>query len=375
MNKTSTKSIAGRIATPILSLWLTLGLALGAVFGLAAATGTPVLISAAHAQAINEPSNTLGNNSDADLWRAIREGAAGTVSIQDERAATLIQSEGDNWRAIRNGPISVYGSWIVLGMVALLALFFLIRGRIKIEAGPSRTTIERFSAIERFAHWLSAGTFVILALTGLNLLYGRYVLLPVIGPEAFSVLTYWGKYAHNFLAFPFMLGILMMFVLWVRHNIPNKYDLIWISKAGGLFTSGSHPPSKKFNAGQKLIFWTVALGGFSLSLSGIALLFPFEFAPWAATFAKLNALGFDLPATVTPMAEMQLSQAWHAIVSLVMIAVIIAHIYIGSIGMEGAFDAMGTGHVDTNWAREHHNLWVAEMQGLPPHKAHAGGDD
>ncbi|MEM7653791.1 MAG: formate dehydrogenase subunit gamma [Pseudomonadota bacterium] len=333
------------------------------------------LVNEASAQALQQPSNTLGGNSDSELWRAIREGTQGNVSIPDRQAGVLVQSEGDNWRAIRNGPVSVYGSWAMLGAIAVLALFFALRGRIRIDAGRSNRTIERFTAIERFAHWLSAGTFVILAITGLNLLYGRYILLPIMGPELFSALTIAGKYAHNFLAFPFMLGILMMFVLWVRHNIPNKYDLQWIAKGGGLFTKNSHPPSKKFNAGQKVIFWLVALGGFSLSLSGVALLFPFEFAPWAATFAKLNAIGFNLPETVSPMLEMQLSQTWHTIVSIVMISVIIAHIYIGSIGMEGAFAAMGSGQVDENWAKEHHNLWVAEVKGLPPGSVHAGGDD
>jgi formate dehydrogenase subunit gamma len=311
----------------------------------------------------NVPGQSLGNTSDTQFWREIRRGMQGTVSIPDKNAGVLIQSEGDNWRAVRNGPLSLYGSWALLGMIILLALFFALRGRIKIESGPSGQTIERFNGLERFTHWLTASCFVILALTGLNLLYGRYVLLPVIGPEAFAGLTTAGKYAHNFLAFPFMLGIVLMFVLWVRHNIPNKYDLIWLSKGGGLFTKGSHPPSKKFNAGQKVIFWLVILTGITLSSSGVALLFPFELAMWGKTFDVLNTLGAGLPTDVTPMMEQQLSQIWHAGVSLFAIVVVIAHIYIGSIGMEGAFAAMGSGKVDLNWAREHHNLWVAEKLG------------
>jgi formate dehydrogenase subunit gamma len=311
----------------------------------------------------NVPGESLGNTSDTQFWREIRRGMQGTVSIPNEQAGVLIQSEGDNWRAVRNGPLSLYGSWALLGMIIVLALFFALRGRIRIESGPSGRTIERFNGIERFTHWLTASCFVVLALTGLNLLYGRYVLLPILGPEVFAGLTIAGKYAHNFLAFPFMLGIVLMFVLWVRHNIPNKYDLIWLAKGGGLFTTGSHPPSKKFNAGQKIIFWLVIITGITLSTSGLALMFPFELTLWSKTFAVLNALGADLPANLTLMQEQQLSQVWHAAAGLFAIMVIIAHIYIGSIGMEGAFAAMGSGKVDLNWAREHHNIWVAEQLG------------
>ncbi len=311
------------------------------------------------------PGQSLGANSDSEIWRAVRRGIEGNVSIPDKQAGVLIQSEGDNWRAMRNGPLTVGGAWIVLGFVGVVALFFAVRGRIKIDSGLSGRTIERFNGIERFAHWLTATTFIILALTGLNLLYGRHVLLPILGPDIFSAISTAGKYAHNYLAFPFMLGVIMMFVLWVAHNIPNRYDMIWLSKGGGLFVKGVHPPSKKFNLGQKLIFWMVIVGGVSLSVSGIALLFPFTLAYWGPTFSVLNAIGFSLPTEITMMEEMQLSTLWHGIIAMVMIGVIIAHIYIGSIGMEGAFAAMGSGHVDENWAREHHSVWVAEVKGEP----------
>lgn len=311
------------------------------------------------------PGNSLGTSSDADFWRSIRQGEQGNVSLPNKQYGVMIQSEGDNWRAVRNGPLSTYGVWVLLGMVILLALFFAIRGRVKIEAGKSGRTIERFGFLDRVTHWTTAVSFIILALTGMNILWGKYVLLPVIGPSAFGTLTYWGKYAHNFVAFAFMLGILMMFILWVRHNLPNKYDLKWIAKGGGLFSKHSHPPAKKFNAGQKVVFWVTILGGLSLSLSGIALLFPFETAMWAKTFDFLAIFRLDVPSQVTPMEEQQLSSLWHAIVGVVMIALILAHIYIGTIGMEGAFDAMGSGQVDENWAREHHSVWVAEEKNEP----------
>ncbi len=309
------------------------------------------------------PGNVLGSQADSDLWRAVREGVQGRVSIPDTQAGQLIQSEGDNWRAWRNGPVTVYGAWAMLGIVIVIALFFVLRGRIRIDAGPAGTTVERFNLIERTAHWITASSFIVLALTGLNMLYGRHVLLPILGPEIFSAITTAGKYAHNFLAFAFMVGLVMIFVLWVAHNIPNRLDLKWLAMGGGLFVKGVHPPAAKFNAGQKLIFWATILGGASISLSGLALLFPFEFAFFGATFEALNAIGFSLPTQLTMMQEMQLSQLWHGIVSLILIAIIVGHIYIGSVGMEGAFDAMGSGQVDTNWAREHHSIWAAKVGG------------
>ena len=316
------------------------------------------------------PGNTLGSSSDAEIWRAIRQGQQGTVSIQDEMAGILIQSEGDNWRAWRNGPLSLYGAWAMLGVIAVLALFFLIRGRIRIDAGPSGRLIERFNSPERFAHWLLATSFIILALTGLNLMYGRYVILPVIGPELFSTLTQLGKYAHNYVGFAFMLALVMILVLWIRHNIPNRHDMVWLAKAGGMLKKGVHPPAKKFNAGQKILFWLILLGGASISVSGIALMFPFEFEMFAGTFAVLNIFGFGLPTELTPIQALQYSQLWHALMGLFLIAVVIGHIYIGTIGMEGAFDAMGSGKVDSNWAKEHHSLWAAEAK-----PSESGGDD
>ena len=309
------------------------------------------------------PGDVLGATSDTEIWRAIRRGMQGTVSIPDKQAGVMIQSEGDNWRAIRNGPLTVYGAWVVLGMIGFLALFFVIRGRIKIDAGASGRTIERFNGVERFVHWMTAISFVLMALTGLNLLYGRHILLPVLGPDVFAAISMGGKYVHNFVSFAFMLGIIMMFLLWIRHNIPDRNDLIWLSKGGGLLAKNVHPPSEKFNAGQKIIFWLVVLGGLSLALSGISLMFPFQFAMFSATFEVLNVFGLHLPTHLAPIQEMQLSQLWHAAVGLVMIAIILAHIYIGSLGMEGAFAAMGSGLVDENWAREHHNLWYDEVRG------------
>ena len=213
---------------------------------------------------------------------------------------------------------------------------------------------------DRFAHWLMAISFIILALTGLNILYGKYILLPLLGPEVFSSITIVGKIAHNFIAFAFMAGLGLSFVCWVIHNIPSKLDIEWLQQGGGMFDEKLHPPARKFNAGQKIVFWAVMLGGLSISLSGWALLFPYETKMMAKTFGMLNMIGFNLPTDLTPLHEQQLQQIWHGIVGLVLIVLVIAHIYIGSIGMQGAFDAMYSGKVDRNWAKEHHKIWVEE---------------
>ena len=341
--------------------------------GLTGLTGTLEIPAWAQQQG-QVPGSSLGSDSDSQLWRMMRQGVVGTVSLPDKKAGILIQSEGDNWRAIRNGPMSYYGGWLLLAVIVVLAIFFAIRGRIRIEAGSSDRVIERFNFIERFTHWLTASSFVVLALPGLNIMYGRYVLTPIIGAEAFSVLTLGGKYAHNYIAFAFMIGVIAMFVLWVRHNIVNRHDLIWLAKGGGMFMKGVHPPAKKFNAGQKIVFWVVILAGISISVSGISLMFPFQLPLFATTFQIVNQVGFELPTSLSVIAEMQLAQLCHAVLGLIFIAVIIPHIYIGSLGMEGAFDAMGTGMVDLNWAREHHNIWFAEIEGETAATAEPGDD-
>ena len=352
-------------------LSLVLAVAYGATAGL---MGSPVLDAPAAAQTGGAvPGNWSGNTSDAEFWRAIRKGIQGTVSIPDKQAGILVQSDGDSWRAFRNGPLSQFGGWMLLAVCVVLVLFRLTRGQIKIDAGPSGQTIERFNALERAIHWLTASSFIVLALTGLNVMYGKYFLLPLIGQGPFASLAFYGKVAHNYIAFAFMAGIVIMFVLWVRHNIIDATDFNWIAKGGGMFSKGVHPPANRFNFGQKMIFWIVILGGITVSFSGLALLFPFEITPWSKTFAIMNIFGFGLPTDLTALQETQISVLWHGAVALVMTTVIIAHIYIGSpVGMEGALDAVASGQVDVNWAKEHHSLWFAEMDGEAPPQPHTG---
>lgn len=322
------------------------------------------------APGLDDPLGTLGGASDPELWRALRFGSADVnASATYPGANLLVQDSGMTWLEFRNGPLKQWGGYGLLATIGLLVLFYLFRGRIGIDGERTGVTIERFNGVERFAHWLLAGSFILLGLTGLLSLFGRIGLIPLIGHEAYAPIALASKWVHNNVSWAFMIAIIMVFVLWVAHNIPNRHDLRWLAQAGGLFSKGVHPPARKFNAGQKFIFWGVIVLGGSISASGLALLFPFELNMFAATFQKINAtglpvlLGFDpLPEALTPHAEMQLAQAWHAIVSFVMMAVIIAHIYIGSVGMEGAYDAMGSGQVDLQWAKEHHGLWVEELE-------------
>lgn len=293
------------------------------------------------------PSN-LKSNPAAQLWQGVGDGTVGRVSIPDPQAGRLIQTSGMEWLEFRSEVIGFWGMVAVLGMVTALTAFFMIRGRIKIDSGRSGRLIQRFKRVEVVGHWLTAISFLLLALTGLVMLYGRDLLLPWMGPAIFAGVAEAGKYAHNFGGFAFMAGLVMIFVMWVRANVWDRYDFNWILKGGGLLSKG-HPPADKFNFGQKTVFWMVTLVGVALSLSGLNLLMPFWFT--------------------SDIETMQLVQLIHAGLGVGLFALMLAHIYIGSVGMESAFDAMSTGQVDINWAREHHSAWVERYvaeHGEPP---------
>jgi formate dehydrogenase subunit gamma len=264
----------------------------------------------------------------------------GRITIPDYKAALLEQPQGRSYQFFHERLLPWLMGGLIVAMIAGLALFFLLRGRILTEAPDSGIKIRRFNVLERTTHWMTATCFIVLALTGLNYVFGKRLLFPLIGPDAFAALSQWSKFAHTAMAWPFMLGLLIMVALWVRGNLPDRYDWRWLREFGG-FTSGSHPPAGRFNAGQKLIFWSVVIFGLVLSASGIIMLFPF----WT-----LDING------------MQWAQYGHASAAAILIAVIIAHIYIGTLGMAGAYDAMGRGEVDLTWAREHHSLWADEEE-------------
>jgi formate dehydrogenase subunit gamma len=263
----------------------------------------------------------------------------GRVSIPDQRSGVLEQPQGRDWREFRNVTLRWIGGIAILGMLALLVIFYLTRGMVRLESGRSGRTIVRFNAFERFVHWMTATCFIILAISGLNITFGRPLLLPLIGFEAFSEWSQWAKYAHNYLSFPFTIGVVLIFLLWLIGNIPNKVDVNWLRRGGGI-VGHDHPPAYRFNAGQKAIYWIVVIGGGLVAASGYALMFPFY---------------------LSGIEGMQLAQIVHSVVAVLFVAVMLAHIYIGTIGMEGAFEAMGSGEVDVNWAREHHKLWLDEQ--------------
>jgi formate dehydrogenase subunit gamma len=280
---------------------------------------------------------------EEQLLNALRGGdtISGRVSQPDDKLNILQQPQGRDYRQFHEGWLPWIGGIAILGMIIALAVFYFTRGRIALEDSPeSGRKILRFNALERFTHWMTATSFILLAITGLNYFFGKRLLFPLIGPDAFATWSQWAKYIHNFVAWPFMLGLLIMLLVWIKDNIPDRYDVGWI-KAGGGFFGRSHPPARRFNAGQKIIFWSVILGGIALSVSGIIMLFPFS-------AVDING--------------MQTAQYVHAIVGVILTAIMIAHIYIGSLGMEGAYSAMGSGEVDLAWAKSHHSVWVEEQQ-------------
>jgi formate dehydrogenase subunit gamma len=277
----------------------------------------------------------------------------GRVSIPDQRSSVLMQPQGREWREFRTVVLRWIGGIAILGITALIVIFYLTRGMVRLESGRSGRTLVRFNTFERFVHWMTATCFVILAISGLNITFGRPLLLPLIGFEAFSEWSQWAKYAHNYLSFPFTIGVVLIFLMWIGGNIPNKVDVDWLKRGGGMI-GHDHPPAYRFNAGQKAIYWIVVIGGTAVAVTGYQLMFPFY---------------------LSGIEGMQLAQVVHSIVAVLFIAAMLAHIYIGTIGMEGAFEAMGTGTVDVNWAREHHSLWLEEQNartganGTRPHPA------
>jgi formate dehydrogenase subunit gamma len=262
----------------------------------------------------------------------------GRGTIPDTKSYVLEQPEGRAWRHWHEVTLRWIGAIVVLGTLALLVIFYLVRGMVMLKSGRSGRTIVRFTAFERFTHWMTATCFIILAISGLNITFGKPLLLPLIGPSAFSTWSEWAKFAHNFLSFPFTIGVVIIFLIWLGGNIPNRVDWEWFKRGGGII-GDDHPPAYRFNGGQKAVYWIVVLGGTAVAVTGYLLMFPFY--------------GTDIR-------TMQLAQGTHAVVSVLFIAAMLAHIYIGTIGMEGAFEAMGEGTVDVNWAKEHHSLWLEE---------------
>jgi formate dehydrogenase subunit gamma len=263
----------------------------------------------------------------------------GDINQLDQRARVLIQPAGRTWDYFHQVVLRWIGAIAIIGTLAVLAVAYFLVGRLRIAAGRSGRKILRFKPFERLAHWLTAVSFVVLGITGLNITFGKALLLPLIGPDAFSTFSQYAKYTHNFVSFAFVLGLAVIVAIFIKDNIPDKTDLEWFKQGGG-FVKSKHAPARRFNAGEKLVFWGALGAGVLVAVSGYLLLFPFY---------------------ITNIFGMQIAQGLHAVIAMLFIALILGHIYIGTLGMEGAFEAMWTGEVDYNWAKEHHDLWLAQL--------------
>jgi formate dehydrogenase subunit gamma len=280
-------------------------------------------------------------------WDSVQE-TPQYASIPGVETNVLQQQTGQWWRTVRNGPVTFYGGIVLLVVPVLFLLFFLVKGPVKLHSPLSGRLVERFNSAERVTHWTMAISFVALALTGLIILFGKFLLLPIIGAPAFSWVTAIGKNVHNFVGPLFIFSLVMMFVLYVKDNFMSAQDFKWLATFGGMF-GGKPIPAGRFNAGEKVWFWlSIVLLGSIAGISGVIMLFP----------------NWEIGRTL--MAEANL---FHAVVAMTFMAASLGHIYLGTIGTEGAAQGMLTGYSDEAWAREHHGLWLDEVKaGKRPEK-------
>lgn len=294
----------------------------------------------AKAQAERQAVQPLNN---APLWRDVRGGdnPYQTTQVRGIETDVLVQSGGETWRQIRNGPITVYGGWLLVVITLLIGAYYGVKGQIKLHDKPTGRQLQRFTLWDRVVHWSTAVSFVILAITGMVTLFGKYILLPVFGYTLFSWLAILSKNLHNFVGPLFAVCTVLLFITFVRDNIPKAHDWLWMKKAGGLL-SGEHVPSDRFNAGEKIWFWFgVTLLGIVASITGFILDF--------ANFGQGRLL-------------MQQANVIHGIAAVLFVPMALAHIYIGTLGVEGAYDSMRTGSVDETWAKEHHEYWYNDAK-------------
>lgn len=290
------------------------------------------------------PAKPQGDQSLPDIWREIRRGRSGTVTVQSPEGGVLIQSAGEEWR-LRHGVAVALGSWLLLGIVAIAASYFLVRGRIPILGGRAGLVIPRFSLPQRVVHWFTAALFVLLAVSGAILLFGKHTLLPLIGANAFALVASASMQAHNLFGPLFIPALLALLLTFVRGNGYRSVDFKWLLRGGGFF--GGHASSYKYNFGEKSWFWWSIVMGLVLSVSGVVLL---------------------LPSVIGDRSAAQFANLAHAAAAVLFIAFAIGHIYLGTIGMEGALEGMTRGTVDENWAKAHHDLWWEQ------HRASATSD-
>ncbi|MFJ7566321.1 formate dehydrogenase subunit gamma [Herminiimonas sp. NPDC097707] len=289
----------------------------------------------------------------APVYRQVKEGGEHYSSLPALESGVLIQQKaqfpgqarattaGEAWRQYRNGPLTTYGGWLIIVAVVGIAAFYLAIGTIKLKSPRTGRLIERFTSIERLAHWTVAISFLTLALTGLIMLFGKYVVLPVFGHTAFGYLTYAGKNIHNFVGPVFTVALIVMFVIFVKDNFPAPSDWQWLKNLGG---ARGHASAGRFNAGEKLWFWGgLVFLGLIVSASGFV-------------------LDMLVPGILYTRGNMQIAHVIHLVAAVLVFSASLAHIYIGTLGMEGAYEAMSTGYVDDAWAKEHHDIWYADIE-------------
>ena len=296
-------------------------------------------------------------NPRGETWSGARRGNEGyTAASGPYTTNSLIQNGGENWRNLRNGPVAGLTPWLLAVALVAIGAFHILHGRSRLEGPLSGRKVLRWRGWERALHWFTAISFILMAITGLSLLFGRAVLIPLLGPAGFAAWAELSKLVHNFLGPLFTAGVLLMIIAWVRHNIPNRTDLEWFRKAGGM--GSQHASAGRMNGGEKVWFWFIVIAGGAVCITGLILDFP--------NFGQSRE-------------TMQLSNLIHAVVGIAWVALALGHIYIGTAGTEGAFEGMATGYVSEEWAREHHDLWLEELRasgepaGEAPRASPAGG--
>lgn len=294
-----------------------------------------------------------GNNSP--MWRRVKEGITGYSSLPYLEAGNLIQDQvqypgskfttaGEAWRQVRNGWIIPYGGALLLIVALALAIFYFAKGPMGHAEGKGvGRRIERFTPFERAAHWANAIAFVALAISGIVMAFGKFFLLPIIGQVLFGYLTYILKNVHNFMGPLFAVSLVIIVLTFIKDNLPQRGDVRWMLRLGGMLGK-QEVPSHRFNAGEKGMFWigTLLLGAIVVG-SGLVM-------------DKL------IPNLVYDRGQMQVAHMVHAIAAAVMMAMLLVHIYMGTIGMRGAYRAMREGYVDEAWAKEHHAYWYEDIQ-------------
>lgn len=290
------------------------------------------------------PKDLYTSNPGAELWREVRQRdgeVTGTTQVRSPDAEVLINVSGQSWREFRMQDLIPTATAAIFIVLFTIAVFRLLRGKIMLPGGRSGRRILRFTNSQRAAHWTTASLFVVLGLTGLTLLLGRNLLIPLFGAETFGSIAAGAKFLHDYLGPLFMFALTWLFVLFVRDNIPSpNVDLQWLLKGGGMF--GKHAHAERYNAGEKFWFWLASIVGLAVIISGLVL---------------------DFPIFGQSRATMEFYHYVHSIGAVILIVVSFGHIYMGTAALEGTFEVMKTGYCDENWAKEHHDLWYQKVKG------------